>query len=386
MAITPTTLLSLPLITTGSESGQWGYDVNNGLTSYLDIVIAGTQTISGTQTAVTLSLTAGDSSATNISQVGTGATGSSQYQVINCTGSPASLLTITAPASSKTFVVINATTTSQSVKIVGAGPTPTGVTLVSGEKAHVAWNGSDFVKTASTVITNSTGVLTVPNGGTGVSTLSGVVYGNAASVMTAATGAQISTAIGATAVQNATAATTATTSTNLAGGAANRIPYQTGSGVTTFLAAPTISGTVVGWTGSAVDWVSAPAASSATNLSGGSAGVVPYQSGTGTTLFTAPGTPGYYLQSNGTSAPTWTAVNALPSQTSNSGKYLTTDGTNASWAYTGASANGVIWENSVTITANYTLTTSKNGLSVGPITINSGCAVTVPSGQRWVVL
>ena len=204
--------------------------------------------------------------------------------------------------------------------------------------------------------------------------------------MTAATGAQISTAIGATAVQNATAATTATTSTNLAGGAANRIPYQTGSGVTTFLAAPTISGTVVGWTGSAVDWVSAPAASSATNLAGGSAGVVPYQSGSGTTLFTAVGTSGYYLQSNGTSAPTWTAVNALPSQTGNSGKYLTTDGTNASWAYTGASADGVIWENSLTITANYTLTTSKNGLSVGPITISPGAAVTVPSGQRWLVL
>jgi hypothetical protein len=32
------------------------------------------------------------------------------------------------------------------------------------------------------------------------------------------------------------------------------------------------------------------------------------------------------------------------------------------------------------------LTTSKNGLSVGPITINSGVSVTVPSGQRWVIL
>jgi hypothetical protein len=28
----------------------------------------------------------------------------------------------------------------------------------------------------------------------------------------------------------------------------------------------------------------------------------------------------------------WTTLNALPSQTSNSGKYLTTDGTSASWA------------------------------------------------------
>jgi hypothetical protein len=51
-----------------------------------------------------------------------------------------------------------------------------------------------------------------------------------------------------------------------------------------------------------------------------------------------------------------------------------------------ASAGGVIWENSLVISANYTLTAAKNGFSVGPITINSGFAVTVPSGQRWVVL
>ena len=52
----------------------------------------------------------------------------------------------------------------------------------------------------------------------------------------------------------------------------------------------------------------------------------------------------------------------------------------------GAQANGVIYENSTTISANYTLTTGKNGFSVGPIQINSGVSVTVPSGQRWVVL
>lgn len=52
----------------------------------------------------------------------------------------------------------------------------------------------------------------------------------------------------------------------------------------------------------------------------------------------------------------------------------------------GAQANGVIYENNLTITANYTLTTNKNGFSVGPITISGGVTVTIPSGQRWVVL
>lgn len=52
----------------------------------------------------------------------------------------------------------------------------------------------------------------------------------------------------------------------------------------------------------------------------------------------------------------------------------------------GAQAGGVIFENALTISANYTLTTNKNGFSVGPITIGSGVSVTIPSGQRWLVL
>jgi len=121
-------------------------------------------------------------------------------------------------------------------------------------------------------------------------------------------------------------------------------------------------------------------ASSAKTLGG-----IGYGDGTGL-AFTSAGTSGQVLQSNGTSVPTWATLDALPSQTGNAGKYLSTDGTSASWQNTGASAAGVIWENSLIISTNYTLTTSKNGLSVGPITINSGVSVTVPSGQRWVVL
>ena len=97
------------------------------------------------------------------------------------------------------------------------------------------------------------------------------------------------------------------------------------------------------------------------------------------------GNSGKYLTTNG-STTSWGTVDALPSQTGNAGKYLSTDGTTASWQNTGASAGGVIWENSLVVSSNYTLTTAKNGLSVGPITINSGVSVTVPSGQRWVIL
>jgi hypothetical protein len=136
-----TSLLGLALPVTGELSGTWGDTVNDYITQYLDASVAGTQTISGSQTAVTLSKT----TASSLSQAGTGSTGSSQYMIVNCTGNPASLLTITAPAASKPYIVINGTSTSQSVKIVGAGPT-TGVTIPSGQRALVAWNGSDFVQ------------------------------------------------------------------------------------------------------------------------------------------------------------------------------------------------------------------------------------------------
>jgi hypothetical protein len=198
-----TSLLGLALPVTGELSGTWGDTVNDYITRYVDASVAGTQAISGSQTAVTLTVTNG----TTLTQVGSGSSGSAQYAVINCTGNPAGLLTITAPASSRQYLIINATSTAQSVKIVGAGPT-TGVTLVTGESAIVAWNGSDYVKVASstadgvttfsagtTGFTPSTatsgavtlaGTLATTNGGTGLTsfTANGVLYASSTSALT----------------------------------------------------------------------------------------------------------------------------------------------------------------------------------------------------------
>jgi hypothetical protein len=198
-----TSLLGLALPVTGELSGTWGDTVNDYITRYVDASVAGTQIISGSQTAVTLTVTNG----TTLTQVGSGSSGSAQYAVINCTGNPAGLLTITAPASSRQYLIINATSTSQSVKIVGAGPT-TGVTMVTGESAIVAWNGSDYVKVASstadgvttfsagtTGFTPSTatsgavtlaGTLATTNGGTGLTsfTANGIVYASSSSALT----------------------------------------------------------------------------------------------------------------------------------------------------------------------------------------------------------
>lgn len=63
----------------------------------------------------------------------------------------------------------------------------------------------------------------------------------------------------------------------------------------------------VGSGGTGATSLSGITAGSATNLAGGSAGTVPYQSATGTTAMLAAGTSGYLLQSNGAAAPSWTA-------------------------------------------------------------------------------
>lgn len=49
-------------------------------------------------------------------------------------------------------------------------------------------------------------------------------------------------------------------------------------------------------------------------------------------------------------------------------------------------AGGSIVETVATISANYSITSGSNGLSAGPISINSGVTVTIPTGSTWVVV
>jgi hypothetical protein len=53
---------------------------------------------------------------------------------------------------------------------------------------------------------------------------------------------------------------------------------------------------------------------------------------------------------------------------------------------TGGGGDQVFVENSMVVTASYTITSGKSAESVGPISINSGQTVSVPSGSRWVIL
>jgi hypothetical protein len=134
-----TSNLSLVTPTQGTLSGTWGSTVNNGITEYTDIAIAGTLAMSG-DGAVNLVNTIGDYTGTNIGST------TAQYAILKVTGTLTTTKIITAPSGasySKTYILINAAT-GGSVTIKAAGQT--GVTVGVGDKALVAFNGTDYVR------------------------------------------------------------------------------------------------------------------------------------------------------------------------------------------------------------------------------------------------
>ena len=52
----------------------------------------------------------------------------------------------------------------------------------------------------------------------------------------------------------------------------------------------------------------------------------------------------------------------------------------------GASTNTVFFENDKAVGVGYSITSGKNAMSAGPIAINAGIAVTVPSGSSWTIV
>jgi len=226
-----TSLLKLALPVEGELDGTWGDVVNDSITSLVDTAVAGTTTLSS-DADVTLSDTAL-------------AANQARQAILLWTASGTVTRNITAPARSKAYIVINATGGSQSIVLRGAGPT-TGITVVSGERCVAAWNGSDFIKIATstadgvtsidfatTGLTPATatsgavvvaGTLNESNGGTGESTYTDgqLLIGNSASGLTKATltagsGVTITNGDGAITI-NATGTGGTVTSVALSGG------------------------------------------------------------------------------------------------------------------------------------------------------------------------
>ena len=184
----------------------------------------------------------------------------------NTTGTAAGLSATLAVGSGGTGV-----TTSTGSGSVVLSNSPTLVTPALGTPASGTLTNCTFPtlnQNTTGTASNVTGTVAVLNGGTGASTLTGLAYGNGTSAFTAATGSQISSALG---------------TTNIAGNAAGlSATLAIASGGTNSTATP-------------------------------AAGTVAY--GTGTAIaYTSAGTVGQALISNGTGAPSWGVAGAAPIQ------------------------------------------------------------------------
>ncbi len=52
----------------------------------------------------------------------------------------------------------------------------------------------------------------------------------------------------------------------------------------------------------------------------------------------------------------------------------------------GGGNDRVFFENDKVVTADYAITTNKNAMTAGPITVNNGITVTVPAGSAWTIV
>jgi hypothetical protein len=277
MTTAATSLLGLALPVTGELSGTWGDTVNNSITALLDSAVAGTTTLSA-DADVTLTTT-------------TLAANQAREAIILWTAGGTVTRNITAPAQSKTYVVLNKTSSTQSIVIRGAGPT-TGVTVLAGKQAMVAWDGTDFVEVSSgyvdgpasstdnavarfdgtdgktiqnsvVIIADTTGNMSgVGTLGVGAITTSGALVGavsqdafNTVSTTLnlggAATTVNIGAATGTLTVANATLAAKAVTATAVTNSAltATRLVYSGTAGLEVDSANLTFNGTILTSTG-----------------------------------------------------------------------------------------------------------------------------------------
>ena len=240
-----TALLDLPLPVEGYFDGSWGDLVNYSLTNYLDIAIAGTSTFTG-DGAVTLDNTAGDDAATNITA------NSGQYAIIKVAGTLTTTKiitvgTVSSPAVSKSYILDNAAT-GGTVTFKAYGQT--GISVAVGEKCIVYFNGTDFVKVASSVadgVTSVSGTGTV-NGitltgtvtSTGNLTLGGSLTGVDLTSQVTGTLPVLNGGTGITSLGTGVATFLETpSSANLAAA----VTGETGSGALVFATSPTLAGT-----------------------------------------------------------------------------------------------------------------------------------------------
>jgi len=318
--------LKIELIATGEQSGTWGATTNVNLGTAIEEAITGTANVAFTGVDETLTLTN-----TNASQT-------ARNLRLNLTGTSGGARNLIVPAIEKFYIVNNGLADAVTIK----NSSGTGVAVASGKTSLVFNDGTNVVEVVSYL--NS---LTTPS----ATITGGAISGATGSFTTLAASSTVS-----------------------------------GAGFTAYFASPPPIGSTTPSTGAFTTLTT----TGNVTLGDGSSDSI--------TINAATATIPNNLNFSGTGSitvPNGTTGQRPGSPAAGMIRYNSTSGTfegyTSSWGSIGGGATGgggdqVFIENELTVTTDYTLSTNKNALSTGPITINSGVTVTIPSGQRWVIL
>jgi hypothetical protein len=285
------------------------------------------------------SVTAAASSATAAATSATSAAASATAAATSATSAAASA---TAATTSATSAAASAVTAAASVATIAgfASAAATSATSASNSATAAATSATSAAASATAAATSATSAQTFA---TNASTSATSAANSATAAATSATSAAASATAAATSATSA-AASAASAAAAVASSFDAKGDLLVGTGAATFdqLTVAATNGYVLSVnsaTATGLEWTPAnpgdiTAVSAGTGLTGGgTSGAVTVSLDT-SSVYVVPsqsGQSGKYLTTNGTVS-SWGVVDALPSQTGNAGKYLTTNGTTAAWS------------------------------------------------------
>jgi hypothetical protein len=403
--------LRIELIATGEQSGTWGVTTNTNLGTLIEDAIAGYVSVS--ITSANQALTASNGTADQ-----------SRNMVINLTTTTTANFNVYIPPADKVYIIRNSSAYNATIfcstvlgNTTAAG---TGTTIPAGRETIVFSDGTNVnfgLDYASTLALGT--ALPATSGGTGqssyavgdllfastttaLSKLADVATGNALISggvgvapsygkigLTTHVSGTLPVANGGTGITSFGTGVATWLGTPSSANLAAAVTDETGSGALVFANSPTLVTPALG----------TPASGVVTNLTGtasininGTVGATTANTGAFTTLSASgdvnfTGTGAVQLPA-GTTAQRPTPVTADLRYNTSFGRPEVYNG--SAWVglggATGGGGDNVFYENSQTVTTNYTITSGDSAMSTGPITINASVTVTVPTGSRWVVL
>jgi len=351
--------------------------------SYVDAILGSATAAS---TSATSAATSATSAATSATSAAASATASAASAAAAATSASSALTSQTAASTSATSAAASATAAATSATSAAASATTasnsaaTATTQAGNAAASATAAATSATSAAASATASAASASTAATSAGQAATSASSAATSATAAATSATSASVSATNAATsAVSAATSATAAATSATSAAASATAAAASVAT-ISTYATNAANSATAAATSATSAAASATAAATSATSAAA---------SATAAAAFTPSqtGNSGKYLTTNGT-ATSWGTVDALPSQTSNSGKYLTTNGTTAAWATVNGSlaqptepstvVDGMIWVDTDGTAPTTVVTRWSKALAAGTTSLSGNDDLSIP--------